>query len=81
MKKMKANTEMQCLNLYIKLNLLGVSERLSRLSIRLLISALVMILGSWDQASCQALHSAGSLFEDSLPLPIPLLNTGMLSLK
>ena len=35
-----------------------------------LLSAQVMILGSWDQAPCQATCSVGSLL---LPLPLPLL--------
>ena len=55
-------------------------EWLSQVGVRLLISALVMILGLWDRALNQAPGSAGSLLEIlSLPLPLPLPPTHALS--
>ena len=49
----------------------GSPGGLSQLRIQLMISAWVLISGSWDGAPCQAPCSAGSLLE-TLPLPLPL---------
>ena len=44
------------LHIFVRSQILGASGWLSLLSVQLLISAWVMILGSWDQALCQAPH-------------------------
>ena len=52
---------------------LGAHGWLSCLSIRLLVSTGVMVLGSWDQALCWIPCLAGRLLEIlSLPLSLPL---------
>ena len=75
-----------CLELQIEV-LFGAPGWLSWISIRLLISAQVIISGSWDLALCQAPHSARSLLDIlslSLPLclsPLPTLSLLSLSLN
>lgn len=58
-----------CYAMKFKMKISWVSRWLSWLSVRLLVLAQVMILWVMGLTPCQALHSAGSLFADSLPLP------------
>ena len=54
-------------------NHVGGPGGLCRQSDRLSVSAQVSISGSWDQALLWALHSIGSLLENSLPPLLALL--------
>ena len=55
--------ENQDFALFFNFDLWGAPEWRSQSSVRLLVSAQVMISGSWDQALHGAPHSAGSLLE------------------
>ena len=78
------NTEMSQENLpyyrVLRRHKSGAPGGLSRLSVRLLISAQVVIPGSWDRAPCPALCGVWSLLRILSLLPLPLPRSVFLSL-
>ena len=81
----KSNNHGYTHTIYTKMISLGVSGWLSRLSVRLLISAQVMISGSWDPAlppgSTLGEESAGDSLPPFAPAPLAHVHTCTLSLS